>query len=167
MPLHITDRDLDEAHRYARDAVSRLRGVGKADGALSRTTRGIGKYVAVGLGAATSGLLSGYKGSADVVVGGVSVPLDGLGGLLGLGASVFMEDGIASEGLANYSAGLWAAFVTKYTIGYGKSLKEKGGFVLPSSAPTPPALSAPAASSNVAVATPLSVQQLASMATGR
>lgn len=171
MPLKITQRDIEEAHRYARDAMGQLRGVGRSDGALSRTTSALAKGVAVCAGAGAVGLLSGKYGSAELHIGGKDVPLDLLGGLAGKAAAVFMEDGMASECLDNFSSGVLAAFVTKYTIGLGKSWGETGSLF-----PSKPA--APAISGNgrgvtrmmtggtVSPPQPLTERELANMAMG-
>lgn len=126
MPLHITHRDLEDAHRYARDAVSRLQGVGRSDGVVSRSVNLGMKALATCLGAGVVGLISGKYGSADLKVGGKSIPLDAVGALLGCGVAACMEDGMASEALGNVSVGALAAFTTKYTIGMGKAWDEKG-----------------------------------------
>lgn len=128
MPLHLTQHDIEQAHRYARDSMATLRGVGRADGPISRTTKNLGKLAAMVAGAGAVGYASGYYGSTDLHIGGKSVPLDGLGGLAGLGVSVFMEDGLASETLANFSCGVLAAFATKHAINMGAGLKAGNGF---------------------------------------
>lgn len=158
MPLHITNRDIEEAHRYARDAMSTLRGVGRADGALSRTTKSLVNGGVVCLGAAAVGALSGKFGSADINIGGKSIPLDLLSGLAGKAAAVFMEDGTASEQLDNFSTGVLAAFVTKYTIGVGKAWSEEKKSAAPAIAGSPAPRSLPSAPP------PLTESELAKMA---
>jgi hypothetical protein len=126
MPLHLTNRDIEDAHRYARDAMASLKGVGRADGALSKGVNLGMKVLATCVGAGIVGVVSGKYGSADLHIGGKVIPMDAVSGLAGLGVAACMEDGMASESLGNLSAGVLAAFTTKYTIGLGKTWAEKG-----------------------------------------
>lgn len=136
MPLHVTQQDIEMAHRYARDAMAVAKGVGAKEAPLSRTTKNLGKLAAVIAGSGLVGIASGYKpGMTDLHIGGKVIPLDGLGGLVGLGASVFMEDSAASETLANFSVGVFGAFATKYAMGMGKSLAEGKGLFGAAKAP--------------------------------
>jgi hypothetical protein len=133
MALHITHRDVEMANLYARDSISRLKGVGQRGGAADRAVTGLAKAFEVTLGAGLVGVLSGKFGSADLHVGGKSIPMDLLGGLAGLGVSLFMENEAASEHLSNFSVGVLAGFSTKYGVGVGRAWAEKkpGGSALP------------------------------------
>ena len=124
MALHITHRDVEMANLYARDALGRLKGYGTRGGTTERAVTGIAKAFEVTLGAGLVGLLSGKFGSADLHVGGKAIPLDLLGGLLGLGTSLFMENESAGEHLSNFSVGVLAGFSTKYGAGVGKAWAE-------------------------------------------
>lgn len=121
MGLHITHRDVEMANLYARDAITRLKGAGVRGGTGERAVGGLAKAFEVCLGSGLVGVLSGKFGSADLHVGGKAIPLDLTAGLLGLGASVFMESDTASEHLSNFSVGILAGFSAKYGVGVGKA----------------------------------------------
>lgn len=163
MSLHITHRDVEMANLYARDALGRLKGVGQRGGAADRAVTGLAKAFEVTLGAGLVGLATGKFGSADLHVGGKAIPLDLLGGLAGLGVSLFMENEAASEHLSNFSVGVLAGFATKYGAGVGKAWAEKpaGSSSLPSIAGVVNMLGS--AASNSAPA-PLTEAELAKMA---
>lgn len=159
MSLSITHRDVEMANLYARDALGRLKGVGQRGGTADRAVTGLAKAFEVTLGAGLVGVLSGKFGSADLHVGGKAIPMDLLGGLAGLGVSLFMENEAASEHLSNFSVGVLAGFATKYGVGVGKTWAAKPGNALPSIAGVVNMLG----SSNQAPA-PLTEAELAKMA---
>lgn len=125
MSLHITHRDIAEAHRYARDAMDSAKGYGKRDGLASRAVDGLTKGVMTCAGAAAAGFLTGYKGTADATVEGKKIPLDFLAGLAFKGGAVFLEDSTIGNQLDNFGTGVLSAFIARYTVGLGASMASK------------------------------------------
>lgn len=125
MALHLSPRDVDMANLYARDAITRLKGVGARGGAADRAVSGIAKAFEVILGAGAVGIVTGKFGSTDLHVGGKAIPMDLGAGLLGLSVSLFMESETAGEHLSNFSAGILAGFATKYGVGVGQAWAAK------------------------------------------
>ncbi len=122
MALNITRRDIDEAHRYARDAMSRVRG---GRGATGRVVGQLTQTAEVALGAVGVGVLSGRYGPLNVQ--GVPVPIDLA---LGVAGHILGFTGLAgglSNHIHNVSDGVLAAYLTKFGVGYGKALAEKAG----------------------------------------
>ncbi len=126
MPLHLTHRDVEMANLYARDSISRLKGIGAKGGTTERAVTNIAKTFEVCLGAGLVGVVTGKYGSADLHVGGKAIPLDLLGGLAGLGVALFMDSETASEHLSNFSVGVLAGCSVKYGVGVGRAWAEKG-----------------------------------------
>lgn len=121
MALHITRRDIEEAHRYARDSVGRLQS--------SRQSAGVGGKVVrsaeVLAGAAGVGILSGYFG--PLMLGNTPVPLDLAAGVAGHLLAFTGLAGSFSDHLHNVSDGIMAGYAMKFGVGYGKSLAQKSG----------------------------------------
>ena len=124
MALSISRRDIDEANRYARDAMSRVsRDPGRygGEGVGQRLTR----TAEVALGAVGVGVLSGRFGPFNV--NGTPVPMDLIAGV-GLHLLSFMGlAGAASPHLSNVADGVLAGYLTKFGVGYGKVWAQKAG----------------------------------------
>jgi hypothetical protein len=122
MALHITRRDIEDAHRYARDAVGRVgasRGPGAVMGRVTRTAE-------VAAGAVGVGIASGYFGPLNIA--GSPVPLDLAAGVAThlLAFAGIFGDGVGGH-LHNLADGMVAGYMTKFGVGYGKSLAQKAG----------------------------------------
>lgn len=125
MPLHLSPRDVEMANLYARDSIGRLKGIGAKGGTTERAVSGFAKAFEVCLGAGAVGVATGKFGSTELHVGGKAIPLDLLGGLAGLGVSLFMDSDTASEHLSNFSVGVLAGAAMKYGVGVGRSWAER------------------------------------------
>jgi hypothetical protein len=164
MSLTITRRDIEEAHSYARDAISRARGV-QATG--QRIVGTAVKSLEVAAGAAAVGAISGRYGKVDFDLGGgKSVPLDLTAAIVGHLAAFTGMAGEASEHLHNLSDGVLAAASFRMAFNFGNKHRAQSGAktALPSSPSVPVmagersyAMSGPA---------PLTEAELAAMAQG-
>ena len=122
MSLHITRRDIEEAHRYARDAIGRVRSYSNTG---EHVVGQVTQTVEVGLGAVGVGILSGYFGPLNIA--GSPVPLDLAAGVAGHQLAFMGLAGRHAEHLHNFSDGVMAGYLAKFGVGYGKSLAQKAG----------------------------------------
>ena len=126
--LNITRRDIEEAHQYARDAMTRgsARDYNKKTGE-SRTVGGvIRQTMGVGIGAFGVGVLTGRLGPLHI--GGNPVPVDLVAGL-GIHLGTFLASAFfnieAPKDFNNVADGVLAGYFTKFGVGVGTQLRAK------------------------------------------
>lgn len=171
--LTLTRRDIEDAYRTVSETNRRMRDYqGKAEGGVGVVVRSLG----VMAGAGAVGVLSGRFGALRFADKGVlsNVPLDAAAGLAIHAAGIFGVAGRHSEHLHNFADGVLAAYVTKFAVGYGATLRQKAGLApIPVTAGTTgrvgptDARQLPAAAQNLHTTSqpkPLSEAELASMA---
>ncbi len=173
--LTLTRRDIEDAYRTVSETNRRMRDYqGKAEGGVGVVVRSLG----VMAGAGAVGVLSGRFGALRFADKGMlsNVPLDAAAGLALHAAGIFGIAGRHSEHLHNFADGVLAAYVTKFAVGYGATLRQKAGLApIPVTAgvgqvgPTdarqlPAAANNIHATSNMSRPKPLSEAELAAMA---
>lgn len=122
--LTLTRRDIEDAYRTVSETNRRMRDYqGKAEGGVGVVVRSLG----VMAGAGAVGVLSGRFGALRFADKGIlsNVPLDAAAGLAIHAAGIFGVAGRHSEHLHNFADGVLAAYVTKFAVGYGATLRQK------------------------------------------
>lgn len=124
--LTLTRRDIEDAYRTVSETNRRMRDYqGKAEGGVGVVVRSLG----VMAGAGAVGVLSGRFGALRFADKGMlsNVPLDAAAGLAIHAAGLFGVAGRHSEHLHNFADGVLAAYVTKFAVGYGATMRQKAG----------------------------------------
>lgn len=124
--LTLTRRDIEDAYRTVSETNRRMRDYqGKAEGGVGVVVRSLG----VMAGAGAVGVLSGRFGALRFADKGMlsNVPLDAAAGLAIHAAGIFGIAGRHSEHLHNFADGVLAAYVTKFAVGYGATMRQKAG----------------------------------------
>jgi len=124
--LTLTRRDIEDAYRTVSETNRRMRDYeGKAEGGVGVVVRSLG----VMAGAGAVGVLSGRFGALRFSDKGIlsNVPLDAAAGLALHAAGIFGVAGRHSEHLHNFADGVLAAYVTKFAVGYGATMRQKAG----------------------------------------
>ena len=158
MPLNITRRDIEEAHRYARDAMSRVRDVQDSG---ERVVGQVTQTLEISAGAIGMGILTGYFGPS-LNLAGSPVPLDLCIGVAGHLLGFAGIAGANANHLHNIADGVLASWMAKIGVGLGTDMRmnkqtkpSTGGYL--GAAAVPAAFAGPSAA-------PLNESELAAMA---